>query len=211
MKKTLALLLTFIFCIFICSCAPVSPANTIKYNDGASKIYYNGHTYINTNNTNGKYIFNNHEDEYWVEIATMPYGIFYILDAVTAYYGNHKEKPDFITNSRTIDFYVREDLTFNHNTELFICDEKTSYNFKISEVTTGNVIEYRAEKEESFIKTCNFVVSFEKYPFIQQRIAIYKYGDKFYLQDVWDSDYYEITKEFEEDIFRLGINNLDDY
>lgn len=208
MKKIFALLIFFVICISFCSCTPISPVNTISYNDDATEMYYNGHTYINFNNYNGKYCFNL-EDDNWINIATMPYGYFYILDAVTVYYGNDAENPDFITNSRTIDFYVREDLSFDRNTELSLCDAESPYCFKISEITTGNVIEYVIDKEEQFTKICDFNVAFEQYPYVMLWIQIYEYDGKLYFQDVWDSDYYEITDEFKEDIYRLGLNTSD--
>lgn len=172
-------------------------------------MYYNGLTYINYNNTNGKYRFDIEKDtECWSSIATKPYGFFYVLGAVTEYYGNDMENPTFITNSRTIDFYVREDIALDYNSELSICDTQDPYDFKISDVITGNYIAYSIDQEERFTSVCNFFVAFKEYTYVKMWIEIYEYEGKLYLQDVWDSDYYEITDSFEEDIFCLGLDTF---
>ena len=208
MKKIISLFISFLLCLSLCSCTPLSPSNTISYNEDHSEMYYNERTYINYNNTSGKYDFNC-EDDVWHEIATMPYGFFYILGAVTAYYGNNIENPDFIICSRTPDFYVREDITLNHDTELSLCDTKEPYCFKISEVTTKSIIEFNLEQKNQFTKLCDFSVSIEKYSYIKLRISIYEYNNKLYLQENWDSDYYEITDNFKSDLYRLGLSDLD--
>ena len=128
---------------------------------------------------------------------------------MTDYYGNDKENPDFITNSRTFDFYVREDITLDFETELSICDTKSPYFFKISDIITGNSIEYDSEKTDKFVSVCNFFAEFKDYPYVKLWIEIHKYNDKLYLQDVYDSDYYEITDTFQEDIYRLEITDFD--
>ena len=142
-------------------------------------------------------------------IATKPYGFFYSLGAVTKYYGNNLENPTFITNSRTIDIYVREDITLDFDSELSVCDTQEPYEFKISDVITSNSIAYRVEEEDKFTSICNFYVAFKQYPYIKLWIEIHEYEDKLYLQDVFDSDYYEITDSFEEDIYRLGLDTFD--
>ena len=210
MKKLVALLLSFVICISFSSCHPLSSPNTISHNDDASEIYYNGQTYINYNNTNGKYRFNIEADaEHWIKIATIPYGFFYILGAVTHFYGNDIKNPDFITNSRTNDFYVRKDLTLDHTTELSICDTQDPYCFQISDVITSNSIKFNIDQRNSFTPVCNFLAAFKEFPFVKLWIEIYEYEDKFYLQDVWNSDYYEITDTFKEDLYRFGINTFD--
>ena len=55
MKRIVAFLLALVFCVLLCSCASLSKLNTISYNDDVSEMYYNGYTYINYNNYNGKY------------------------------------------------------------------------------------------------------------------------------------------------------------
>ena len=130
MKRIVALLLSIAICVLFCSCTPLSKPNTISYTDDYTEMYYNGYTYINYNNYDGKYRFDLEKDtDNWVEIATMPYGFFYILGAVTVYYGNDAEKPDFITNSRTEDFYVREDIVIDHSLSLSACDTDTPFLF----------------------------------------------------------------------------------
>ena len=210
MKRIVALMLSVTICVLFCSCTPLSKLNTISYNYDSTEMYYNGYTYINYDNYNGKYRFDLEKDtDNWVEIATMPYGFFYILGAVTVYYGNDAEKPDFITNSRTIDFYVREDLTLDYDSELSACDTQEPYDFKISDVITGNPIAYSIDQKKNFTSICNFFVAFKEFPCVKLWIEIYEYEGKLYLQDVWNSDYYEITDAFKEDLYRFGLNTFD--
>lgn len=210
MKKMNALLLVFSFCISFCSCTPLSKLDTISYNDDFTEMYYNGYTYINYNNSGGKYCTNHEEDtDNWCEIARMPYGFFYILGAVTVYYGNDNEKPDFITNSRTPEFYVREDITIDNNSTLSVNDTPDPFYFNLTDVTTGNVIAFDIDKMYEFNEVCNFFVTFEDYPGVQLWITISEYDGKLYLQDVFNSDYYEITNTFKEYLYREGINNFD--
>ena len=210
MKRIVALMLSIAICVLFCSCTPLSKPNTISYNDDFTEMYYNGHTYIDYNNYNGKYRFDLEKDtDNWVEIATMPYGFFYILGAVTVYYGNDAEKPDFITNSRTIDFYVREDVSLNHSLMLSVCDTAEPFRFRISDVITGNVITFNMDEKPDTQRICNFFAEFEDYPSVQLWIDIYEINGKLYLQDVHDSDYYEITDAFKEDLYRFGVNTFD--
>ena len=213
MKKIISLFISFLLCLYLCSCTPLSPSNTISYNEDHSEMYYNERTYINYNNTTGKYRFNREEDDTWHEIATMPYSSlsYYILDAVTFYYGNNIENPDFIICSRTSDFYVREDITLNHDTELSLCDTKEPYCFKISDAITENFIEFNLEQKNQFTKLCDFSAFIEKYPYIKLWISIYEYNDKLYLQETWDCDYYEITDNFKSELHRLGLSDFDYY
>ena len=206
MKKIILWILIFTYSLSFCACTPVSSSDTITYNDDLSEWYYNGHTYINYNNTNGKYI-TDRKDLEWVEIATIPYGIFYILGAVTIFYGNDKENPEFITNSRTIDFYVRDDLTLDHNSELSLCDADAPFSFKISEVTTDSIIQYTVDQQDRYTEICDFFAYFTDYPCVKLRITICEYNGNLYLQDCWDSDYFLITEEFKADIYRLGLTS----
>lgn len=208
MKKTAALLCVIVICVSFCACTPLSPRGTIVYNLDATEMYYNGNTYLNYRNYNGKYRFDPKKDtDNWVKIATMPY--VYILNAVTVYYGNNAENPDFITNTRTHDFYVREGLAFDHNTSLSLCDTEIPYRFQISEIITENVIEYEVGIEKQFEEICNFYAAFEQFPSIRLWITVFRRGDSLYLQDVWNSDYYEITDVFAQDIYRLGLDAFD--
>ena len=210
MKRIVALMLSVTICVLFCSCTPLSKLNTISYNDDSTEMYYNGYTYVNYDNYNGKYRFDLEKDtDNWVEIATMPYGFFYILGAVTVYYGNDTEKPDFITNSRTIDFYVREDIAIDHSLALSVCDTEESFSFCISDVITENSIDYSIDKKYDYQEICNFFAVFEDYPSVKLWITIYELNGKLYLQDVHDSDYYEITDAFKEDLYRFGLNTFD--
>ena len=55
MKRIVALMLSVTICVFFCSCTPLSKLNTISYNDDSTEMYYNGYTYVNYDNYNGKY------------------------------------------------------------------------------------------------------------------------------------------------------------
>lgn len=210
MKRIVALILSFAICVLFCSCTSLSKRNTISYNDDSTEMYYNGYTYINYDNHKGKYRFDLENDtDNWVKIATMPYGFFTILGAVTVYYGNNTENPNFITNSRTIDFYVRKDVTIDHSLMLSVCDTDTPFLFSIADVTTENMITYNFDKRFEFNEVCNFFATFEDYPGVKLWITIYELNGKLYLQDVYDSDYYEITDAFKEDLYRFGVNTFD--
>ena len=210
MKRIVALILSFAICVLFCSCTSLSKRNTISYNDDSTEMYYNGYTYINYDNHKGKYRFDLENDtDNWVKIATIPYGFFNILGAVTVYYGNNTENPNFITNSRTIDFYVRKDVTIDHSLMLSVCDTDTPFLFSIADVTTENMITYNFDKRFEFNEVCNFFATFEDYPGVKLWITIYELNGKLYLQDVYDSDYYEITDAFKEDLYRFGVNTFD--
>ena len=210
MKRIIALLLSLAICVLFCSCTPISNRNTISYNDNATEMYYNGNTYINYNNTNGKYRFDLENDtDNWVKLATMPYDFFYILGAVTVYYGNDLENPEFITNSRTSDFYVREDVAIDHGLELSVCDIEEYFSFRISDVITENSIDYSFDKRLDYQEICNFFAAFEDYPGVKLWITICELNGKLYLQDVYNSDYYEITDAFKEDLYRFSIHTFD--
>lgn len=202
MKRIIALLLTVLLCLSLCACGKVS------YNDDSSSLYYNGRTYINYNNHNCKYR-TNVENIGWKKIAWQPYGFFFILGAVTEFYGNDVNNPDFIANSRTVDLYVREDITLDHNTRLCVSDCSEPYSFVFSEVTTGKVIAFDLEQKDAYTEICNFFVTLEEYPLIEQWFTVWQIGDNIYIQDNWDSDFYEITDGFMEDIYRFGLDSFD--
>lgn len=204
MKKTIALFVLLCLCISLCSCTPVSPSDTITYSDDGKEMYYNGRTYITYPNGNRKYMFS-YQDGNWTEIATMPYGFFYILRAVTVYYGDDAENPDVIFESRTHEMYVREGISFDENTELAVKDMEKPFSFRISEVTTGNVIKFSLDIKKQFDELAEIYVTLGSYDYIEKRIYILRLGDDLYLQDVWKSDYYEITDEFEEELMNLGL------
>ena len=209
MKKITALLLVLIMCVMFCSCAPLSKSGTISYNDDFTQLYYNGATYVSYKNTTGKYRFEPEQDaEYWVKIATMPYGFFYILGAVTEYYGNDVDNPDYITNDRSRSFYVREDLTIDHRSALSVCDTDAPFRFCLADVTTGNVIPFDMDKKVELHEICNFFAAFEDYPGVRLWITVYEQNGRFYLQDVHDSDFYEITDAFKDDLYQAGISDF---
>ncbi|MBQ8202887.1 MAG: hypothetical protein IJZ75_01215 [Clostridia bacterium] len=202
MKRALVLLLAFVICLFLCSCKSVS------YNDGDTEMYYNGNTYINYNNTNGKYRFEPEEDtDNWIKIDTKPYGIFVILGAVTRYYGNDYENPDFITNSRTIDFYVREDISLNDDSKLFIKDSDKPLSFSVSEVTTGETIEYSYDnhKNGAYVNLGDFDAVYEDFPMVEIWFQLYEVNGCVYIQDAVFADLQKVTEEFEKELYNLGL------
>jgi len=205
MKRIIAILLSFSICVCLCSCTPLSPKDTITHNDDASEIYYNGRTYVLIRND-----CYGIDIENMTKIATIPYGFFYLLGAVTIFYGNNGENPDFITENRTDSFYLREDLTLDHTTQLSVSNLDSPYCFTIAEVTTDQALPYVYEEGRHPI-LCNFIVTFEQYPQISMYLSIHEYDSKLYLQKGWGSDYYEITEDFKSEIYRLGLNTYDDY
>ena len=127
MKKFLIALLALLalpirvllfFTIF--SLIVLSPPDTITYNEDYTELYYNGYTYIDYGNANGKYDTDPYEDtDYWVKIATMSY--FFPL-GITEYYGNDLDNPDVIITVRGQYFFVRKDITIDQHSMLSVCD-----------------------------------------------------------------------------------------
>ena len=208
MKRIIAIFLAISLCFALSACAALPSLTKITYSDDFTEMYYNGHTYINYNNYNGKYRVDMDNEE-MVHIATVPYGMFFVLGAVTKYYGNDAENPDFIANLRTIDFFVREDVIFDHSLMLSINDAEAPFLFSIADVTTGEVIANEFEDQFEFEELCNFYATFADYPSVRLWITISEYDGRLYLQDVFTSDYYAITNEFKEDLYRFGINDFD--
>lgn len=191
MKKLLSILLTIIMIIALCSCSN----NTIAYNSDNSKIYYNGYTFLNLHNYNGKYQIDLKNEE-CIEIARVPYGFWYVLGAVTVVYGNNQEKPDYIANNRTTDLYLREDLCINHNTKLVLQHNGESFSFTIAEATTGEKVEYSLDEFQEYSTLLDFIVTIEQFPSISMHISIVKKDGIMFIQDCHDSDYYVITQDF---------------
>ena len=196
MKRIFAFLLACILCVSCCSCVKASPTGTIDYNDDFTEMYFNGRTYL----LRGDYFHADVENDVWHIICIRsPY--FYR----STYYGNNADNPEVIYLDRTSKLYLREDITWDNDTTLSVCDIDPSYTFKMSEVTTGECVEY----EYDFYEVCNFYVSIEEYPYVRLWLTVTKNKEKYYLQNVWDSDYYEITDEFVQEIYRLGLDSFD--
>ena len=204
-KYILALIALPIFVLLfyvIHSLIVLSPLDTITYNEDYSELYYNGHTYIEYVNTSGKYNTDPQEDaDYWVKIATMPY--FFPL-AITEYYGNDLNDPDVITTVRAHRFYVRKDIVIDQHSMLSVCDAPEVFRFRISDVITENLVAFDLEAEKQCKEACNFQAAFEAYPGVTLDITISVLDGKFYLQDNFLSDYYEITEDFHQELLRLG-------
>ena len=81
--------------------------------------------------------------------------------------------------------------------------------YQAGEVSFKNVITFNMDEKLDTQRICNFFAEFEDYPSVQLWIDIYEINGKLYLQDVHDSDYYEITDAFKEDLYRFGVNTFD--
>lgn len=211
MKRIIAIFLAIFLCFALCSCADISNPGKLSTNFDVSKLTYNGRTYISYRHypfDKNKYLVD-WKSEDRVEIARIPNGLFYILGAVIIYTGNDTENPDYITCSRGYDLYVREDIILNDDSELCVSETDEPIYFSISDVTTGNVIAEELEDQYDFEELCDFYASCVDCPDLRLSITIYELDGKIYLQDAFDSDYYEVTKEFEEDLdLILGTKHL---
>lgn len=212
MKRIAAILLVLSFCFALCACADISNPGKLSTNFDDSKLTYNGRTYISYRHypfEKNKYLVD-WKSEDRVEIARIPYGLFYILGAVEIYTGNNTENPDYITRSQSAyKLYVREDIILNDDSKLCVSETDEPIYFSISDVTTGNVIAEELEDQYDFEELCDFYASCVDCPDLRLSITIYELDGKIYLQDAFDSDYYEVTKEFEEDLdLILGTKHL---
>ncbi len=193
MKKMLASLLALVLCLSCCSCGK-HPADTIDYNDDMTEMYYNGHTYIP------------YGDKFTVDVSDWPVVcVWSPLAYKTVFYGNDAEHPELIYRSRSGTLSMREDVCLNNDTPLSVWDLGTPYTFTVSQITTGESIEY----EYDFYEVCNFYVSIEEYPYVRLWLTVSKYEGNYYIQDSWDADYYRLTDEFVEDLYRLSLDELD--
>ena len=205
MKKILIIILCALIVFLLYSLVVLWPINAITYNEDYSEIYYNNNTYINYENYSGRYcVDDDYEDR--VKIDTIPYGIFFLLGALTEFYGNDIENPDFITNSRTTDLYVRQDITFNNDSTLFVCDINEPYSFTITDITSGEIIPFSMDDRHEYKTICEFKVYIDPYPYLIKWISICERDGQLYLQDVWDSDYYPLNDDFIDDLYRLKLD-----
>lgn len=205
MKRMIALLLLLFLSASFAACATFSVPDILVFNDDASELRYHDQTYINIRNYSGKYQVD-YDSEELVKIVEFPYGYG---DNIEIFYGNDIENPDFIVDKSSEYFYIREDITIDHSFMLSVRETDEPFCFRISDITTGEVIPYEVDHEDQFTELCDFFAVFEAYPSIYVWITICEHDGKLYLQDVWDSDYYALTDTFVETLYSVGLNNLD--
>lgn len=173
----------------------------IDYNDDLSELHYNGRTYRNMGDGYSYDSIFLKDSVYWKEIAKEPYGWGAILGAVTTYYGDEVENPEYIIPSRGEMLYVREDLTLGIDTELKACGVEETYIFRISEVMTGEIVEFEVG-EKQLRRVYDFYGEVVDFPGIRFWMKISEFEGNWYLQYMWDSDYYRIPETFVEKVAR---------
>ena len=215
MKK----LITFIGIVLLCcllltscgTCLPdyitfykeISSKDTIVWNEEDNSITYNDIKYTNTNNHNGK-IKTDYDSEHCVKIATMPYS--YLFGAVSVFYGDDLENPDIISCSRGGDVWIREGMDIDELIMTNNCVVSDSFSFKICDVITEESIPYSFELESRYALVVKFArFPLEDYPAFSFWPEIVSVDGGFYLQYVWDSDFYKISDEFEAELRENGF------
>lgn len=195
MKRLIALL--SIFVLLLAGCA--KQQYEISYNDDYTEIYYNGRTYVQIPNSDGKYNVD-------MEACEQLDSESYMLIAKTLYFGNDKDNPDFITENRAHTFFVREDLSIDNSTTLTAQKDGVPFSFTIDEVTTGEVVPYSIDEYGDYAELFKFTATVEPYSQVTMKISIMKRDGVYYLQDCWDSDYYLIPEEFLEQLTQAFQN-----
>ena len=210
--KIIALCLSIaLCCVFLTSCSDMlpnyvhfwnelSPEGTLEY-DEDDNLIYNGQKYIYTRNNNGM-LTPDYESEHCVKLASLPYS--YILGALSVYYGDDLENPDFIACSRGDFMWFKEgidvhEVIMTNNNRI---NDKVS--FRICDVITGETIPYSFEQEHGRRQWLEGI-QLEAYPALIFSIIIVPIDGEFYLQYVWDSDYYRITADFEDLLYEHGL------
>ena len=214
MKKLITLIgIVLLSCLLLTSCGTylpdyitfwkeLSPSGTIEWDYDDNGIIYNGTKYVNTENYNGK-ISTDYDSEHCVKIATMPYS--YLLGAVSVFYGNELENPDIISCNRGHDVWIRggmniDDLIMTNN-----CVVNDSFSFRICDVITDKSIPYSSELGNKRHEVHFERILLEDYPAFSMYIYIIPLDGELYLQYVWDSDFYEITDDFETELRENGF------
>ena len=212
MKRIVAIFFAIAFCISLTACAKTFNPGKLSTNFNVSKMTYNGRTYISYRHypfDKSKYLVD-WENEDRVEIARIPDGINYILGVCQVYSGNEVENPNYIICSRgAYDLYVREDIVLDDSSILSATLSDEPFYFSVSDVTTGNVIPEEAAKQLDFEELCDFYAACVDCPGLRLLITISELDGKIYLQDAWNSDYYEITEAFKNDLYRFGIEGIE--
>ena len=214
MKKLITLIgIVLLSCLLLTSCGTylpdyitfwkeLSPSGTIEWDYDDNGIIYNGTKYVNTENYNGK-ISTDYDSEHCVKIATMPYS--YLLGAVSVFYGNELENPDIISCNRGHDVWIREGMNIDDLIMTNNCVVNDSFSFRICDVITDKSIPYSSELGNKRHEVHFERISLEDYPAFSMYIYIIPLDGELYLQYVWDSDFYEITDDFETELRENGF------
>lgn len=183
-------------------CVKISPSDTIRYTVDEN-LHYNGRVYVNS----GSKYYADTDSEDCVKIAVRPYGFFYLLGAVTVFYGNDAENPEYISPSRGHDLYVREDLKIDFDSLLTIQDTEEIHSFRISDIITGEKLDFDSynRSANSFEKVCDFNAWIEPDNFAYMWIFILKKDGSYYLQDSDESDLYLLKDGFETELESFGL------
>lgn len=210
--KIIALCLSIaLCCVFLTSCSDMlpdyvhfwnelSPEGTLEY-DEDDNLIYNGQKYIYTRNNNGM-LTPDYESEHCVKLASLPYS--YILGALSVYYGDDLENPDFIACSRGDFMWFKEGIDVH---EVIMTNNNRindNVSFRICDVITGEIIPYSFEQptgRQQWLECFRL----EDYPALVFSIIIVPIDGELYLQYVWDSDYYRITADFEDLLYEHGL------
>lgn len=200
--RVTAIILVAAILAVLSGCQKIPSADTVRFTaDG--NLHYNGRAYVNS----GSKYYADTDSEDCVKIAVRPYGFFYLLGAVTVFYGNDAENPEYISPSRGHDLYVREDLKIDFDSLLTIQDTEEVYNFRISDIITGESLDLESYDRcaNSFEEVCDFNAWIEPDNFAYMWIFILKKDGNYYLQDSDESDLYLIKDGFETELERLGL------
>ena len=214
MKKLITLIgIVLLICLLLTSCdtyfpdyitfyREISPKDTIVRNEEDDSITYNGIKYINTNNTSGK-ISTDYDSEHCVKIATIPYS--YLLGAVSVFYGDDLENPTIISCERTGDVWIKEGMDIDALIMTNNCAVNDYFSFKICDVITDKSIPYSYELGKISHEMLFLGMPLEDYPAFSTYIYIISLDGELYLQYVYDSDFYKITDEFEDELRENGF------
>lgn len=201
--RVLVIILAIAVLIFLSGCEKLSPSNTIRYSEDG-KLCYNGNLYVKFDDM-GSWKFHFDRDSVdCIEIAVRP-GLLYVLGQVHKYYGNDPENPEYICVLSPHLSYVREDLIIDFDLLLTIKEINEIYSFRISDVITGDKIDFESYIDYDFTEECEFCAWIEPDNFLYLCINIFKRDGNYYLQDSNKSDLYLLKDVFVEDLERLGF------
>ena len=197
MKKRVAIFLVFCFvCASLWGCSNVSAFGAVTFNDDQSQLYYQDHTY---NRYDGDLNFGGFEpDDTWLYIGssiTYP-GKIIFLPGLAEYYGDAENNPAVIRRDGKSDLYVREDIRLDYSSTLRFPDGEKTFLYSFQEITTGNIIPYSTEMEQTRKYFYDMIVEFEEYPMLRIQLVFGTINDGVYLQTQYGSDFYEVTEEF---------------
>lgn len=211
-KLSMLILLVLACCMAMTSCGTylpdyvsfwqeISPSDTIEWVDD-DRIRYNGIIYESIENTNGM-ISADYDAEGCVKIATMPYS--YLLGAVSIFYGDDLDNPDLITCDRGRDVWIKEGMDIHEMIMDNTCVVSDTFSFRIRDVITDEVIPYSWELDNLRSLTGYLRCPLEDYPAFRFSVQVVPIEGNLYLQYVWNSDFYQITEEFEAALYENGL------